>query len=119
VPGAGGLRMSKSAKPQSPVENRLLAALPDDVYRRLLPDLECVSLSLGATLYESGEQMEYIYFPTTCVVSLLYTMEDGATAEMGVTGNEGAVGVALFMGGETTLNRAVVQVAGTTVRLKA
>jgi CRP-like cAMP-binding protein len=110
--------MSKSAKPQRSVENRLLAALPNGSYRRLFPNLECGSFSLGRTLYEPGEHLEYIYFPTSCIVSLLYTMENGATAEMGLTGNEGAVGIALFMGGMTTPNRAVVQVAGDSVMLK-
>ena len=99
--------------------NRLLAALPAEEYERLLPHLEPVSLSLGETVYESGERMDYVYFPTDSIVSLLYTMLDGATAEMGLVGREGVVGIALFMGGDTMPNRAVVQGAGTVVRVKA
>src|SRR6266545_3189780 len=104
--------MSFSTKPQSPVENRLLAALPDEVFARLLPHLQPVSFALGGVVYESSERMERLYFPTTCIVSLLYTMTDGATAEMGLVGNDGIVGIALFMGGNTVPNRAVAQVAG-------
>ncbi len=99
--------------------NRLLAALPAEEYERLLPHLEPVSFSLGETVYESGERMEYVYFPTDSIVSLLYTMLDGATAEMGLVGREGVVGIALFMGGDTMPNRAVVQGAGAVVRVKA
>jgi hypothetical protein len=104
--------MSISTKPQGPVENNLLAALPDEVFARLLPHLQPVSFALGAVVYESSERMERLYFPTTRIVSLLYTMADGATAEMGLVGNDGVVGVALFMGGNTAPNRAVAQVAG-------
>jgi CRP-like cAMP-binding protein len=104
--------MSISTKPQGPVENYLLAALPDDVLARLLPHLQPVSFALGGVVYESSERMDYLYFPTNCIVSLLYTMTDGATAEMGLVGNDGIVGVALFMGGNTVPNRAVAQVAG-------
>ncbi|MGR9108830.1 MAG: Crp/Fnr family transcriptional regulator [Gammaproteobacteria bacterium] len=99
-------------------KNRLLGALPDEVYERLHPHLENVPLSLGQVIYESGEQLEHIYFPTTCIVSLLYLMENGTSAEIGVVGNEGVVGIALFMGGETTPNRAVVQSAGLTLKLR-
>jgi len=102
------------SKPQ----NRLLAALPEEVHERLYPHLEDVSLLLGQVIYESGEQLEHIYFPTTSIVSLLYTMEDGTSAEIGVVGNDGVVGIALFMGGETTPNRAVVQSAGYSLRMK-
>ena len=101
--------MSISIKPQGPVENRLLAALPDEVFARLLPHLQPVSFALGGVVYESSERMERLYFPTTCIVSLLYTMTDGATAEMGLVGNDGIVGIALFMGGNTVPNRAVAQ----------
>jgi len=83
----------------TPQQNRLLAVLPADVYARLLPDLELTQLPLGDVLYESGVQMHSVYFPTTAIVSLLYVMEDGASAEIAVVGNEGIVGVSLFMGG--------------------
>ena len=102
-----------------PVENHLLAALPSDEYERLFLTQEGVSLSLGQVIYESGESLEYVYFPTSSVVSLLYTMEDGSTAEMGLVGNDGIVGVALFLGGDTTPNRAVVQIAGRALRMKS
>ena len=85
---------------------------------RLLPQLEFVPMPLGEVLYESGSQLRHVYFPTTSIVSLLYVMEDGASAEIAVVGNEGMVGVALFMGGETTPSRAVVQSAGHAYRLK-
>ncbi len=101
-----------------PRQNHLLAALPAAEFARLLPDLEWVSLPLGQVLYESGEQMRHVYFPTTSIVSLLYVLEDGASAEIAVVGNEGIVGVSLFMGGETTPSRAAVQSAGDAYRLK-
>jgi CRP-like cAMP-binding protein len=110
---------SFSYKSQGSVENRLLADLPDEVLDRLLPHLQPVSFALGDIVYESSEQMEHLYFPTTCIVSLLYTMNDGATAEMGLVGNDGVVGIALFMGGNTVPNRAVVQVAGDAFRVRA
>lgn len=99
--------------------NHLLAALPAEEFERLKPDLEPVSLVLGVVLYESGEQLQYIYFPTTAIVSLLYIMENGSTAEIGMAGNDGLVGVALFMGGSTTPSRAVVQSAGNAFRLRS
>ena len=102
-----------------PVGNWVLDALPSEDYERLLPNLERVSFSLGEVVYESGIQMGHAYFPTTCHVSLLYTMIDGATAEMGLVGHEGVIGIALFMGGETTPNRAVVQGTGEALRMKA
>src|SRR6187401_181030 len=102
-----------------PVENRLLAALPRDEYDRLQPQLQQVSFDLGEVVYEFGGHLDYVYFPTTAIVSLLYTMENGATAEMGLTGNDGVVGIALFMGGGTMPNRAVVQSAGGALRMKA
>ncbi len=108
-----------SYKSQGSVENRLLAALPDEAFDRLLPHLQPVYFALGDVVYESSEQMEHIYFPTTCIVSLLYTMTDGATAEMGLVGKDGVVGIALFMGGNTVPNRAVVQVAGDAFRVRA
>ena len=103
----------------SPKENQLLASLPAADYERLLPELELVPMPLGWVVYESGGHQGYVYFPTNSIVSLLYVMENGASAEMAVTGNEGLVGIALFMGGETTPSRAVVQSAGHAYRLKA
>src|ERR1700675_107275 len=102
-----------------PKENRLLGALPDDDYQRWLPFLEDVELSLGQVLYESGTVLSHVYFPTTAIVSLLYVMANGASAEIAVVGREGLVGISLFMGGESTPSRAVVQSAGRGVRLKA
>jgi len=93
-------------------KNQLLAALPPDVWRRWEPALEEVDMPLGQVLYESGVAMTHVYFPATSIVSLLYVMEDGASAEIAVVGNEGIVGVSLFMGGETTPSRSVVQSAG-------
>ena len=104
---------------EGPLENLLLAALPAEEYKRLLVHLQPVTLSLGQVVYESSGHLDYIYFPTTSVVSLLYTMENGSTAEMGLSGSDGVVGVALFLGGDTTPNRAVVQIAGGAFRMKA
>jgi CRP-like cAMP-binding protein len=103
----------------TPKQSHLLNALPPAVYERLLPDLELVPLPLGQAIYESGKLQEYVYFPSASIVSLLYVMEDGSSAEIAVVGNEGVVGIALFMGGETTPSRAVVQSAGYAYRLKA
>ena len=102
----------------NPRQNHLLAALPAGDCVRLFPHLELVPMPLGQVLYESGSELRHVYFPTTSIVSLLYVMEDGASAEIAVVGNEGIIGVALFMGGETTPNRAVVQSAGHAYRLK-
>jgi len=104
--------MPVSVGPAQPRENRLLAALPKSDYERLLPQLADVSFALGEVVYEFGGQLDYVYFPTTAIISLLYTMENGSSAEMGLTGNDGVVGIALFMGGGTMPNRAVVQSAG-------
>lgn len=104
-------------KPGNPAQNHLLAALTGQEQQRLFPQLELMPMPLGDVLYESGSQLGHVYFPTTCIVSLLYVMEDGASAEIAVVGNEGLVGVALFMGGETTPSRAVVQSAGCAYRL--
>jgi CRP-like cAMP-binding protein len=104
--------------PHSPKHNHLLAALPAADYDRLLPDLEQIPLELGWALYESGGPQEFVYFPTASIVSLLYVMHDGSSAEIAVVGNEGAVGIALFMGGESTPSRAVVQSAGRAYRLR-
>jgi CRP-like cAMP-binding protein len=109
--------MPISAKPLRPVENRLLAALPGDVYERILPFLECTSVSLGEVLYETNGRLSFAYFPTTSIVSLVYIMENGAVAEMGLIGNDGLVGLALIMGGETMPNRAIVQHAGGIIRM--
>lgn len=107
------------ALPHSPAQNRLLAALPAEDYARLVPHLELMALPLGHALYESGSTLRHVYFPTTSIVSLLYVMRDGASAEIAMVGNEGIIGVALFMGGETMPNRAIVQSAGHAYRLGA
>ena len=99
--------------------NHLLAALPDAEWLRWLPMLEAVDMPLGEVLYESGNTLSHVYFPTTAIVSLLYVMEDGASAEIAVVGNEGIVGISLFMGGGSTPSRAVVQSAGAGLRLRA
>lgn len=101
----------------SPLQNHLLAALPPAIQQRLFPMLELVPLPLGKVLYESGDTMRYVYFPTDSIVSLLYVMESGASAEISVVGKDGIVGVSLFMGGESTSSRAVVQSAGSAYRL--
>ena len=106
------------AKPESPTQNHLLAALAEPERARLFPQLELVPMPLGKVLYESGSELDHVYFPTNCIVSLLYVMTDGSSAEIAVVGNEGLVGVALFMGGETTPSRAVVQSAGVAYRLE-
>jgi len=100
-------------------QNHLLAALSKAELKRLSPHLEPVVMPLGLVIYESGRLLDHVYFPTTCIVSLLYVMEDGASAEIAVVGNEGLVGISLFMGGETTPSRAVVQSAGDAFRLPA
>ena len=101
------------------LQNHLLAALPEAEYSQLADKLELVSLQLGQVLYESGNQLSHIYFPTTSIISMLYIMENGGTAEIGIAGNNGLIGYAIFMGGETTSSRAIVQIAGDAVRLKA
>jgi CRP-like cAMP-binding protein len=100
-------------------QNRLLAALPEREWSLWLPHLEPVELPLGTVIYESGGKLTHVYFPTTAIISLLYVMENGGSAEIAVVGYEGIVGISLFMGGETTPSRAVVQSAGTGFRLKA
>jgi CRP-like cAMP-binding protein len=100
-----------------PRQNHLLAALSAAEAERIFPNLQPVSMPLGKVLYESGDTLRHVYFPTDCIVSLLYVMEDGASAEISVVGNEGLVGIALFMGGETTPSRAIVQSAGNAYRL--
>jgi CRP-like cAMP-binding protein len=106
--------MEKQADPR---QNRLLAALPPAEWERWRPALEPVGMPLGQVLYESGAAMTHVYFPTTSIVSLLYLTQDGGSAEIAVVGNEGIVGISLFMGGETTPSRSVVQSAGTGFRL--
>ena len=103
---------------QRPQHNHLFQALPEESRNRVFPRLELVPLALGQVLYESGNKLQSVYFPTDSIVSLLYVMEDGASAEIAVVGNEGMVGVALFMGGETMPNRAVVQSTGFAYKLK-
>lgn len=100
-----------------PEQNHLLAALPEDVRQRIFPHLELVELPLGKSLYESGDTMRYVFFPIDSIVSLLYVMESGASAEISIVGNEGVLGIALFMGGESTSSRAIVQGAGTAYQL--
>src|SRR5256714_15583492 len=102
-----------------PIENRLLGLLPADDYERLLPNLRPVWFSFGEVVYEFAGRLDYVFFPTTSIITLLYTMENGSSAEMGLTGNDGVVGIALFMGGGTMPNRAVVQSAGGAFRMKA
>ena len=103
----------------NPKRNHLLAALPKDEWQRWLPQLDLVELQLGEVLHESGATLSHVVFPTTAIVSLLYVMENGASAEIAVVGNEGVVGISLFMGGESTPSRAVVQSAGQGFRLSS
>ena len=102
-----------------PRENLILAALPPASYQPLLPHLELVEMPLGHSLYESGGKLQYVYFPIEGIVSLLYVTQNGSSAELAVVGREGMIGVSLFMGGETTPNRAVVQSAGYAYRMRA
>jgi CRP-like cAMP-binding protein len=106
--------MSGSPRPE---QNHILDALPPAERERLFPYLKLVALPLGKVLYESGDRLQHIYFPTDSIVSLLYVLADGASAEIAVVGNDGAIGVALFMGGETTTNRAIVQSSGFAYKL--
>jgi len=103
----------------NPMQNHLLDALLTADFDRLSPNLEVVELPLGHVLYESGGLLKYLYFPTNAIISLLYVMENGASAEIAVVGNEGILGISLFMGGETTSSRAVVQSAGYGYRIKS
>ena len=104
---------------RDPRKNHLLAALADESYQRLLPALELIAMPLGWVLYESGGKLNYVYFPTSGIVSLLYVTNNGASSEIAISGNEGLVGISLFMGGESTTNRAVVQCAGLAFRMPA
>lgn len=103
--------------PHAPRKNVLLAALPEEEYERIRPHLDPVLLTVGDVVYDSGASITHVLFPTSAIVSLLYTMEDGATGEIALVGNEGVVGVPLFMGGESTPSQAVVQSAGVAFRL--
>ena len=105
--------------PMDPLSNQLLAALPAEEWQRWQPQLEPVDLNLGQVMYESGSEQRYVYFPTSAIVSLLYVTENGSSAEIAVVGFEGIVGIALFLGGETSPSRGVVQSAGHAFRLKA
>lgn len=105
--------------PHSPKENHLLASLPEDIFERISPHLELVPMPLGDVIYESGGQLQHVYFPATAIVSLHYVMENGAAAQIAGVGNEGVVGVSLFMGGNTTPSLATVYTGGFGYRLKA
>jgi CRP-like cAMP-binding protein len=120
-PTRASLRLTAPPAPASsgPAHNHILQRLPPQDRTRLLPGLQCVTLALGDVIAEPGRPLEYIYFPTTAVVSSLYTTQDGATAEMGLAGNDGVVGVSLFLGGAAPPNHDVVVVAGEAFRLKA
>jgi CRP-like cAMP-binding protein len=107
-----------AARQVDPLQNQLLAAMPADVLARLTPHLTSTSFTLGQVVYEPDQELQHVYFPTTSIVSLLYIMENGTSAEMGVVGCDGVVGIAVFMGGDTTPNRAVVQIAGDALRLE-
>jgi CRP-like cAMP-binding protein len=111
--------MAVTQKDPTPQQNRLLAGVTPEEMARLQPGLQPVTLPLGKVLYESGEKLDFIYFPTTAIISLLYVMENGGTAEIGVVGNDGLIGIAIFMGGDTTPNRAVVQSAGRGFKMKS
>ena len=111
-------RLAVSA-PHNPSQNHLLAALPKAEFERLAPNLELVPMPLGEVLYESGGKLQHVYFPTTSIVSLHYVIENGSTAEIAGVGNEGIVGISLFMGGNSTPSRAIVQTAGYGYRLNA
>ena len=111
-------KMTSSTNTPNPRQSHLLAVLPEPESKRLLPQMELISLPLGKTLYESGNELNHVYFPTNSIVSLLYELENGSSAEIAVVGNEGIVGIALFMGGDTMPNRAVVQSAGHAYRLQ-
>lgn len=111
--------MSSAHIPHTPVQNHILASLPRADYARILPFLEPVMMRTGAVVFESGEQINYMHFPTTSIVSLLYDLEDGSSPHVAMIGNEGAIGIPLLLGGDSTPNRAVVQCAGEGYRLKA
>ncbi len=111
--------MSAAHNPNDALKNYLLAALPADDFKRVQSKLEPVSYKLGEVIYESGEKVNYVYFPTTTIISMLYIMENGSTAEIGIVGNDGVLGMALFLGGDTTTSRAIIQSAGNAFIMKA
>src|SRR5258706_15834509 len=111
--------MSASATREEAVQNHLLAGVSDEDLARLLPSLQPLPIPLGQVLYESGEKMNHVYFPTTAILSLLYIMENGSSAEIGVVGNDGLVGIAIFTGGDTPPNRALVKSAGKNFKMQA
>lgn len=113
--------ITNKSTPTTPdlLQNHLLAALPVEAQKRLFPHMKVTDLPLGKVLYESGDALNHVYFPTNAIVSLLYVMESGASAEISVVGNEGLVGIAVFMGGESTTNRAIVQSAGSAFSLSS
>lgn len=113
---ASSIEIDMTSSP-NPLENHLLAALSESAQDRILPKLRLVELSLGQVIYESGQAIDHVYFPTDCIISLLYVMLNGASAEISVVGNDGMVGVAVFMGGESTPNRAIVQSNGFAYRM--
>jgi CRP-like cAMP-binding protein len=113
------LGFERAAMERLPVSNRLIEALPSEVYVRVCPALEYFAFERGDVVYDPGERMDYAYFPISVVVSVIHTMADGATAEIGLIGSEGVVGIALLLGGETTPDQAVAQVAGRAFRIKA
>ncbi len=106
-------------KTTQPTQNHLLAALPPEVQQRVFPNLKLLDLPLGSVVYETGQRETYVYFPTDCIISLVYVMLDGASAEISVVGSEGLVGIAVFMGGDSTPSRAIVQSGGFAYRLPA
>jgi CRP-like cAMP-binding protein len=111
--------MPRLVQPSNPTPNLLLCSLPPAERARLFPHLQPVNFLLGEIVFEPGERIDYCYFPTSSVVSLLYTMQNGSTAEMGLVGNEGVLGIAIFLGGESTCSRAQVALAGDALRLSA
>lgn len=111
--------MPRSTKPREPIANHLLAALPNQEYQRLLPDLKPVALVFGEILYEPGDIIEYVYFLNRGIISLLSTVEERSTLEVGMVGREGMAGMSVFLGARTSLNRALVQGAGTAMKMKA
>lgn len=106
-----------TVSPTAPEQNRLLAALPDSSKERIFPRLTLIELNLGDVIYESGQSIEFVYFPTNCIISLLYVMLNGASAEISVVGNEGMAGIAVFMGGDSTPSRSIVQSRGFAYRM--
>ena len=117
LPVASTRTVTVMSETSTPHQNHLLAALPTEVQDRLFPHLELIPLPLGKVLYESGDTLRHVYFPTDSIVSMLYVMENGSSGEISVVGNDGIVGISLFMGGESTPSRAIVQSAGSAYQL--